>query len=211
MQRAKLLAGERVDVLLDVGANEGQYAVRMRRAGFAGRIASFEPLSDAFAALERRAAADPRWEARRLALSDSDGTAAIHVAGNSTSSSLLDMGEQHLRSAPDSAYVGSEQVPTARLDSLWDELVRDGERAFLKLDVQGFEMHVLRGATRALQELRGVQAELALAHLYEGDSPWREVVDHLAALGFELAGVEPGFGDPDTGRMLQFDGVFLRS
>src|SRR3954452_3990844 len=48
IQRAKLLASERVDVLLDVGANEGQYAVRMRRAGFDGRIASFEPLADAF-------------------------------------------------------------------------------------------------------------------------------------------------------------------
>jgi FkbM family methyltransferase len=209
MQRAKLLTSERVDLLLDVGANEGQYAVRMRRAGYAGRIISFEPLSAAFAGLERRAAADPLWEARRLALSDADGTAEIHVAGNSTSSSLLDMGERHLASAPESAYVGSEQIQTARLDTLWDEL--GGERAFLKLDVQGFELHVLRGATRALGELHGVQAELALAHLYEGDSPWRTVVDHLADLGFELAGVEPGFGDPDSGRMLQFDGVFLRS
>jgi hypothetical protein len=102
-------------------------------------------------------------------------------------------------------------VSTARLDSLWDELAADGERVFLKLDVQGFEMHVLRGATRALGELYGVQAELALAHLYEGDSPWREIVDHLAVRGYELAGVEPGFGDPESGRMLQFDGVFLRS
>ncbi len=207
--RARLLASERVDLLLDVGANEGQYAVRMRRAGFQGRIISFEPLSGAFAALERRAGGDARWEARRLALSDADGTAEIHVAGNSTSSSLLDMGERHLASAPESAYVGTEQVDTARLDSLWGEL--GGDRVFLKLDVQGFEMHVLRGAERSLGELRGVQAELALAHLYEGDSPWREVVDHLGGRGFELAGVEPGFGDPASGRMLQFDGVFLRS
>ena len=211
MQRARLLASERIDLLLDVGANEGQYAVRMRRAGFGGRITSFEPLSAAFAALERRAAADPRWAARRLALSDADGRAEIHVAGNSTSSSLLDMGERHLASAPQSAYVGSEQVDTVRLDSLWDELSSDGERVFLKLDVQGFEMHVLRGAERALGQLRGVQAELALAHLYEGDSPWRAVVDHLEARGFELAGVEPGFADPGSGRMLQFDGLFLRT
>ena len=210
VRRARLLASERIDLLLDVGANEGQYAVRMRRAGFDGRIASFEPLSAAFAALERRAAHDPRWDARRLALSDTDGRAEIHVAGNSTSSSLLDMGERHLRSAPESAYVGTEQVQATRLDSLWGELVGNGERVFLKLDVQGFEMHVLRGAEHALGDLHGVQAELALAHLYEGDSSWRDVVDHLAARGFELAGVEPGFGDPDSGRMLQFDGVFLR-
>ena len=211
LQRARLLASERINLLLDVGANEGQYAIRMRRAGFEGRIVSFEPLSAAFAQLERRAADDPRWEARRVALSDSDGSAEIHVAGNSTSSSLLDMGERHLRSAPESAYVGTEEVETARLDSLWDGLVRAGDRVFLKLDVQGFEMHVLDGAERALAELRGVQAELALAHLYEGDSPWKAVVDRLAEIGFELAGVEPGFADPESGRMLQFDGVFLRA
>lgn len=211
LQRARLLASEGIDLLLDVGANEGQFAVRMRRAGFEGRIVSFEPLSAAFAELERRVAGDPRWDARRVALSDSDGRAEIHVSGNSTSSSLLDMGERHLRSAPESAYVGTEEVETARLDSLWEGLVRAGERVFLKLDVQGFEMHVLRGAERALAELRGVQAELALAHLYEGDSPWRAVVERLGELGFELAGVEPGFADPESGRMLQFDGVFLRS
>jgi FkbM family methyltransferase len=210
-RRARLLASEGIEVLLDVGANAGQYGLRMRRAGFVGRIVSFEPLSDAFAELQRRSAGDPRWEARRLALSDNDGTAEIHIAGNSTSSSLLDMGDRHLASAPESAYVGAERVQTARLDSLWEELAGDGARVFLKLDVQGFEMHVLRGAERALAQLRGVQAELALAHLYEGDSPWREIVDHLARHGFELAGVEPGFEDPESGRMLQFDGVFVRS
>ena len=83
---------------------------------------------------------------------------------------------------------------------------------FLKLDVQGFEMHVLRGAERALAELRGVQAELALDASVRG----RLAVEaggrpRSVSIGFELAGVEPGFADPDSGRMLQFDGVFLRA
>ena len=120
------------------------------------------------------------------------------------------MGERHLASAPESAYVGSEQVDTARLDSLWDELRR--RRASSSSSTSRASRCTCCAAPSARSaELRGVQAELALAHLYEGDSPWREVVDHLAARGFELAGVEPGFGDPDSGRMLQFDGVFLRS
>ena len=87
----------------------------------------------------------------------------------------------------------------------------DAARPFLKLDVQGFEMQVLMGAERSLERVRGLQAELPLTSLYEGDRPWREVVDHLARHGFAIAGVEPGFEDPDSGRMLQFDGVFLRS
>jgi FkbM family methyltransferase len=210
VRRAKLLRSERIDRVLDVGANAGQYAQRLRAAGFTGRIVSFEPLADAFAALERAAANDPRWDARRLALADTDGERMIHISANSWSSSLLDMGARHLASAPESAYVGTESVATARLDSIWDDVVGPGERTFLKLDVQGFEMHVLRGAASRLDCVMGVQAELALVHLYEGDALWRDVVGHLEAHGFELAGLEPGFEDPQTGRMLQVDGIFLR-
>jgi FkbM family methyltransferase len=209
VRRAKLLRAIEADVVLDVGANVGQYAKRLRLAGYDGRIVSFEPVADAFAALERNSAPDELWSARRLALGDEDGTAEIHVAANSWSSSLLEMGERHLASAPQSAYVDSQTVSVARLDSVWDEIVRTGERPFLKLDVQGFEMHALRGADEHLDRLAGVQVELALTKLYEGDPPWREVVDHLEARGFQLAGLEPGFEDPESGRMLQADGVFI--
>jgi FkbM family methyltransferase len=210
IRRVKLLRSQGIGTVLDVGANAGQYAQRLRAAGYPGRIVSFEPLSEAFAALERAAAEDARWDVRRLALSDTDGEAEIHVAGNSWSSSLLDMGERHLASAPESAYVGSERIATARLDTIWDDVLGGDERPFLKLDVQGFEMHVLRGAGTRLDRVAGVQAELALVHLYEGDALWREVVDHLETQGFELAGLEPGFEDPDSGRMLQADGIFVR-
>jgi FkbM family methyltransferase len=210
LRRAKLLRAEGIDLVLDVGANAGQYVQRIRRAGYARRVVSFEPLSDAFGKLDQAAATDPLWDARRLALGDEDGSAEIHVSANSWSSSLLEMGERHLSSAPESTYVRTETVPVARLDSIWDGVVRDGERVFLKLDVQGFEMHVLRGAAGHLDRVAGVQAELALTSLYEGDSPWREIVDHLEGQGYELAGLEPGFEDPGTGRMLQADAILLR-
>jgi FkbM family methyltransferase len=210
LRRAKLLRTEEIDLVLDVGANAGQFAQRLRAAGYGRRIVSFEPLYQAFGELASRASRDPAWEARRLALSDEDGDSVIHVAGNSWSSSLLEMGARHLESAPESAYEGTETVPTARLDSIWEDVASDAVRPFLKLDVQGFEMHVLRGAQRALERLRGLQVELSLVSLYEGDRPWREVIDHLTGHGFALAGVEPGFEDPASGRMLQFDGLFLR-
>jgi FkbM family methyltransferase len=210
-RRARLLAHLGIGVVLDVGANVGQYAERTRAAGYDGRIVSFEPLSDAHAALARAAAADPRWEVRRLALGEQDGEAEINVAGNSYSSSLLAMEERHVASAPESRYVGSERVRTARLDGLWDEVVRPGERAWLKLDVQGFELQVLRGAGERLAELAAVQTELSLVPLYAGAAPWRTIVDLLEGAGFELAGLEPGFEDPASGRMLQADGVFVRS
>lgn len=97
----RLMASEGVDVVLDVGANTGQFAGRIREAGYSGAIVSFEPLGDACLGLRRRAAADPAWEVRRLALGDHDAQATeINVSRNSVSSSLLSMGARHLESAP---------------------------------------------------------------------------------------------------------------
>ena len=183
--------------------------MRQRRSGFRGRITSFEPYAQAYSQLERSASRDPLWEAHRLALSDAAGEAELNVAGNSFSSSLLPMADRHVESAPGSAYIATERVRTARLDDLWEQLVGAG-RPWIKLDVQGFEMHVLRGMGDRISEVRVVETELSLAALYDGAPSWREVVDWLEERGFALAGVEPGFEDTVSGRMLQFDGVFIR-
>lgn len=209
-RRDRLLASRNISLVLDVGANSGQYASRLRSAGYTGRIVSFEPLTAAFSDLERNSAKDPKWEVRRLALGDTDGEAEINIAGNSYSSSLLEMGERHLQSAPESAYVGTEQILEAKLDSIWSEIPRDGEIVFMKLDVQGFEMAVLRGAKTSLEQVTGVQAELSLVPLYEGAPTYLELISYLGERGFRLAGLEAGHDDRETGEMLQADGIFIR-
>jgi len=107
-----------VDLVLDVGANEGQFAQELRDGGYRGRIVSFEPLRDAHAKLARAAAGDSAWTVHeRCAIGDHDGEVEIHVAGNSVSSSIRPMLEQHAQSAPESRYVGTERVPLRRLKS----------------------------------------------------------------------------------------------
>jgi FkbM family methyltransferase len=210
-RRQRLLRSREISLVLDVGANVGRYAEALRSSGYGGRIVSFEPLPQPFAELAQRSSSDPQWESRRLALGEEDGSAEINVAGNVDSSSLLPMGPRHLESAPYSAYVGSESVETARLDTLWDSVARPGDHVWLKLDVQGYELHALRGAEAVLGRVDVIQAEMGLEHLYEGDVTWRELVDWLEARGFRLAGIEPGFEDPDSGELLQADGIFVRA
>jgi FkbM family methyltransferase len=210
-RRQRLMRSRGITVVLDVGANVGRFAESLRTSGYAGRIISFEPLSEPFRELAERSASDPLWEARQLALGDSDGSAEINVAGNVASSSILPMGTRHLESAPESAYVGTEPIDTARLDSLWDALVGPDDRVWLKLDVQGYELHALRGAGVALDRVAVVQTEMSLEHLYEGDATWRELLDWLEVRGFRLAGLEPGFEDAESGELLQADGIFVRS
>ena len=204
LRRPLLLADERIDLVLDVGASDGSWARALRDEGFDGRIVSFEPLAESFAELER--AAD--WEVHRLALGDRSDRARLHVAANRQSSSLLPMGERHLQAAPDAPVVGSEEVEVATLDDVG--VVRPGERAYLKLDVQGAELDVLRGAAKTLESVRVVEAELSAVELYERQALLGEVAEHLRAAGFELIGLEPSFRDRATGDLLQVNGWFRR-
>lgn len=200
-----------VTVLLDIGANDGGHARAVRRLGYGGRIASFEPTSSAWQRLDRAAVSDPMWDIFPWAVGDADQDVKIGVAGNAGhSSSVLPMLETHALAAPDSKYVSSENVQMVRLDSVWDAVVAEADIPFIKIDVQGAEGLVLDGASTSLDRVVGVQTELSLAALYDGQTDYQEVLDRLTSRGFALAGVIPGFSDPRTGRMLQFDGIFIR-
>lgn len=208
-RRRELLAEQRIDVVLDVGANVGNFARELRGDEFAGRIVSFEPLADAYAALAAAAASDPAWETRNVALGRDDGEAELHIAGNSMSSSLLPMRDRHLAAAPDSRYVGSEQVHVVRLDTIRSEILRPEDRVFLKLDVQGVELAVLDGATETLPQVHVLQSELSLFPLYEGDASIADVLLRLDEEGFNLLWFDGAFRDP-SGQLLQVDGLFVR-
>ena len=210
VRRLRLLAYYGVDLIFDVGANVGQYGLEMRRASYKGRIVSFEPLTEAFRQLERAVRTDPRWEAVNLGLGYQDMQATLHVAGNSYSSSLLDILPQHIESAPNSSYVGEEEITVRTLDAVFDEYYRGGETAFLKIDTQGYERHVLEGAAASLPRITGVQMELPLVALYAGETSFEDMLRYMADLGYTLMSLEPGFVDPKSGRLLQMDGLFFR-
>jgi FkbM family methyltransferase len=209
-KRMEILEDQRINLVLDVGANAGQYAVVLRASAFRGRIVSFEPTSRAFAALEQKAAGDENWSCEPLALSDVEGERAINVSANSWSSSLLPMTTHHAQSAPDSVYVDREIVRTSCLDSVWRRLVNDQERAHLKLDVQGHELSVLEGGERALAHIHALECELSVVPLYEGQALIGDVLEYLSRRAFKLVALEPGFTHRRSGQLLQLEGLFVR-
>jgi FkbM family methyltransferase len=200
-----------IDLVLDVGANIGQFASEIRQCGYAGKIVSFEPLSQAHAELLQTSAGDPMWDAYpRCALGDHNGEVEINIAGNSQSSSILPMLESHRSAAPESEYQGKEIVPIKTLDAIAGQYLKDARAPFLKIDTQGFEWQVLDGARDTLPHIKGVLVELSLVPLYGGQHLWREVIDRLEAEGFILWAFNPVFSDQIMGRTLQVDGVFYR-
>jgi FkbM family methyltransferase len=205
------LKTNRVDLVLDVGANTGQFASSLRAIGFAGRIVSFEPLSAAHSALVAAAKGERLWAVHsRCAIGDRDGEIEINVAGNSVSSSILPMTDTHVTAAPGSAYVGRETVPIARLDSVVETYLQGAQRPFLKIDTQGFEWQVLEGARETMPRLAGILCEMSLTPLYAGQHLWKDVLAFVEREGFALWALQTGFTDPVDGRTLQMDGLFFR-
>jgi FkbM family methyltransferase len=198
-----------VDAVVDVGANAGQYGELLRAGGYRGRLVSLEPVSEAYEELRRRAAADGAWEAVRVAVSDSDGELTLNVTDDSRSSSALPRNER-FADKPGWAPRESRTVPARRLDGLVDELLRPGERAFLKVDVQGYERQVLDGAGAALGRFDGIELELSVTALYEGQPSLAEMLPLLAERGFRPVSLDPILLD-DDGLLMELDGLFART
>ena len=211
LRRAELIAEQGIDAVVDVGANEGLFAKRLRDDGFSGRIVSFEPLSSAFVLLVSASADDPNWECVQLALGATTGEATLNVAGNLASSSFFPMDSGLPEAEPRLAYIGTEECSVSTLDVLAPNLFQPEECLYLKLDVQGFELEVLRGAEATLGRVLALDVELSRTVLYEGAPLMDEVVAYLAERDYVLLQTEPAYVHPRTGETMQLDGLFVRN
>ena len=198
--------------VIDVGANTGQYAQRLRAAGLGLPIVSVEPGTAAHAALVAAAANDPAWTvAPRMALSDVRGSARLNVNSRTDMSSLKPMAEATLAAFPKAKPADVEEVRTERLDAVFDALVAPFPKpVFLKIDTQSCEAEVIRGAEAVLEHITAIQLEMSLLPLYEGEASYLEIITALDRLGYDLHLVIPGFFSRTLARQLQFDGLFVR-
>jgi FkbM family methyltransferase len=208
--RARILTELGVDLVLDVGANQGQYAHELRSTGYGGRIISFEPLPDAFSALTASLGPDPLWEGIAAALGDEDGEIEIHESANSVCSSILDTSDTLLATSPGAIYVGSRMTALARLDSIANDILRADDDVYLKMDVQGYELPALKGAVQTLRQVVAIEVELSLVPLYERQALVHEVMGYLSERGFEPVWLEKVLVDSHSGHLLQVDGLFVR-
>jgi FkbM family methyltransferase len=207
--REELMSRRSVDVVLDVGANSGQYGELLRERGYRGRLVSLEPVAEAFAELDRRAGADGNWEALRVAASNADGELTLNVTGDSRSTSALVRNER-FADLPGWAPKETQVAPARTLDGLVPELLRAGERAYLKLDVQGYEGQVLAGAGAVLDRFEAIELELSVSPLYDGQPGLAEMLPLLARHGFQAVSLEPILLDED-GLLMELDGLFARA
>jgi FkbM family methyltransferase len=207
VEHRKLLASLAPDLLLDVGANRGQFSLVVRATHPRVPIHAFEPQPGEAAIYRKLFASRPGVLLHELALGDQLGEADLHISRRKDSSSLLPIGDLQAKLFPSTEEVGTHRVQVVTLDSLKAHWAT-AKRILLKLDVQGFELGVLRGAPETLRQCAHVYAECSEVPLYTGQALYPEVAAFLAVHGFRpLQRINEQF---DGDRLIQADHLFGR-
>lgn len=208
-RRLKFLKDQNVSLILDVGANEGQYAQSIRKLGYQNLIISFEPVKDIFNLLNQNAKTDSQWKTWNLAIGDFDGYTEINISEFSQVSSILSA----TGLARTEYWKGThkQKVKVCQLDSLIDELNIDNHRVFLKIDTQGFEDKVLKGSHDLLnRNVVLLEIELSMRQFYSEEKLFPEMYMYIQNLGFELVSMSPVHVDSTRGYVLQYDCIFMK-
>lgn len=198
-----------VDAVIDVGANEGQYYDFIReRVQFTGPIVSFEPNPVLAATLTQRATSDPLWTIVDCALGSREDMLPLKVMTRTGWSSLLDKSRVSGTDRADTFEVDRVvSVPVRPLDAVLGTLSSfSTARPYLKIDAQGFDLEVLKGAPQTVARAVAVQTELELIQVYEGAPHYTSVLAHLQERHYAITGVFPVWRD-QTLRIGEMDTV----
>lgn len=203
-----------IDLILDVGANIGQYVKFIRQSGYEKNIISFEPLKVEYQKLIEKNSKDTQWTGYNIAFGDEDGNHIINRSENSVSSSLLEPIKDFTIDKFEGIgiqTVAKEEIKVSKLDTFFQDnpelLVRN---IFLKMDVQGFEMEILNGGLNTLHQFKAIQIELNFNPVYHGSHNYESIVSFLKERNFKLIYLIPGFANPKTGELIESDGIFVK-
>lgn len=171
--------------ILDVGANVGQFSKAALGRWPCVRVVAFEPQLTAAEALKKGLPMRQGHLVYPVAVGGEDGETIFYPHRYDRSSSVLPISESARRRFSWAAELAPVRVPVYKLDTLLrtEELVRP---IVLKIDVQGYEQEVLRGATSTLSAVDAVVIEQSFEPFYEGQPPYGAIDIELRRAGFRL-------------------------
>lgn len=213
MRIAMLAVHKRIDLVIDVGANTGQFAESLYDFGFTGKVISFEPVKAAHDELTKRSRRYPQWiVASRCAIGHTNGEIEINVSDDTVFSSVLEIREQYVAHNPKSRITRKERIPVYCLDNILKEYALEKTpRILLKIDTQGYEKQVLEGARETLAKVIGLKIEIPLYPIYhDNDFTFYDILDFVKRHGFQPYSFHIEGVDLNTGRVNTIDGLFFK-
>jgi FkbM family methyltransferase len=198
-----------VDTVLDVGANTGQFTKTISSLLPQARIYAFEPLPDCFKAIEEYASSNHMVKPYNLGLGDNSGTFSFEKNNSSPSSSFLRVNAAHKEAFPYTKSTSKIDVKVERLDNIASS-IEFGNSLFIKIDVQGYEDKVIQGGLKTIGKAKIVMLETSFEPLYESQPLFSDIYMMFTELGFSYHGMIDQMYDPNTGKILQGDAIFLK-
>ena len=207
------LKSQNINSIIDVGASSGQFAEQVFKNGFKGSIYSFEPLQKEHTILliKSKKKKNSNWKIqKRCALGAADKDVVINISGRRQSSSIYNISKIHTSLFPDSKNISSETVKMEKLDNYLEEFSSLKKKILLKIDTQGYELEVIKGAKKIMPYIDCLLLEVSLTRLYEEQPLFEEILDYTSKNGFSIWSVDRVVGNKFTGQTHQLDVVFIK-
>ena len=212
-QLRDLLAQMKINVVLDVGAYIGNYAAELRTTGYKGKIISFEPIPDSYERLEARMHRDPLWCGQPFGLSDENREALMNTFSRGDFNSLLPLRkDSEVAYSLESSSRNQTTIQLRRLDAVLPQLIEGIQfpRVFMKIDTQGHDLSVVKGASGVLNSIVSLQSELPALQIYDGMASMSTVLEYYSTCGFVPIGFHPVNTLRGTQISPEFDVLFNR-
>lgn len=197
-----------INTIIDVGANEGQFALKIKLVFPTADIHCFEPLNEPYKILENRFKDDATVHLYKYGIGALDEDKDIFVNNYSPSSSLLEMLDLHKENFDFAKEVHQERISVRQLDSFFRDNIKG--KTLLKIDVQGYEMFVLKGGQNTLQQADVLIIETSFYPLYAGQPLFEDIYEYLSKSGFRYIGNMEQLYSPQSNKVLQADAVFVK-
>ena len=198
--------------IIDVGANRGQFAQRVFKNNFDGNIISFEPLKEEHESLNKLSSKKENWQvAKRCALGNKNEVKKFYISGNSESSSLLKILQKHTDLRPESKTIKTEKINVERLDNFKKEISKLKKNLLLKIDTQGSEIDVLKGASKVIKDIKCLFIEVSLVSLYKNQKLWLDIIKYMEKLNFNVWSIDQLLRNKNTGQTYQLDIFFYKN
>ncbi|MBC1196522.1 FkbM family methyltransferase [Microcystis aeruginosa BLCCF158] len=208
----RVLSQYKVDLVLDVGANRGQFARYVRQnIGYEGKIISFEPIKDVFEQTSQLCQSDPLWDIYNLALAEQDGEQEINVSKATELSSFLETNDYSVRFKGSESIDRREKVTKCRLDTFLKREVQNYSalKIFLKMDTQGYDLKVFAGSGDAVGSIVALQSEISVIPIYREMPHLTESINCFEREGFSIVGLFPVSREKSL-RVIEYDCLMVR-
>jgi FkbM family methyltransferase len=198
-----------INTVLDIGANEGQYAKQIRSILPEAMIYSFEPIPAVYQKLIANGELKYKFKAFNVGLGTKKEFIQMNLNEFSPSSSLLDMTDLHRNNVPLAQKTDKITIEIHPLDMYMNQ-IDINDSLLIKIDVQGFEDKVIDGGVEIIKKAKAITVEVSFQELYQSQPLFKDVYDRLIRLGFEYMGNLDNYFDQKTGAPLYSDALFIK-